>query len=428
MTKEIDLKRLLKNAKVFLDGGFVQRDIATGDGRIVSFESGDFDVESDFTDCIVLPGFADVHVHLREPGFFYKESILTGTRAAARGGYTVVCAMPNLDPPPDNLENLRKQLDIIKNDACIEVVPYGCLTRGRGGRAPADIKEMAPFVAGFTDDGSGLADSGLMREVMQMAKAADKIVAAHCECDWLVSGGYVNECDYARRNGHKGISNASEYEMVERDLRLAKETGAKYHVCHISTKESAALVRAAKADGVDVTCETAPHYLLLDDNCLREDGRFKMNPPLRSQADREALCLALSDGTIDMIATDHAPHSAAEKSRGLKASPMGVVGLETAFPTLFSGLVKRGLLTLERLVEVMCVTPRKRFGLKGGSLKTGENADLTVISLTNPFEIRPEDFLSKGKSTPFAGETVYGKILLTLKNGRTVWEDITTEN
>ena len=292
----------------------------------------------------------------------------------------------------------------------------------------ADLKAMAPFVAAFSDDGSGVDDARLLKEAMLQAKALGKVIAAHCEVRELAAGGYVNECEFQRLNGHKGISSASEYKMIERDLELAKQTGVKYHVCHVSAKESVALIRQAKADGIDVTCETAPHYLCLDDGCLKDDGRFKMNPPLRGIKDREALVEGLFDGTVDMIATDHAPHSAEEKSKGLKDSAMGVVGLETAFPVLYTELVKKKNLPLKRLIEAMCVSPRRRFGLQGGLLAAGSLADLTVIDLNASFEINPENFLSKGKSTPFAGKKVFGSILLTLKNGRTVWKENTTKN
>lgn len=422
------MNRLFKNAWVFHDGGFSRENLAVSGSRIVSFDGGDIFEESDFTDCIIVPGFADVHVHFREPGFFYKESISSGSLAAARGGYTAVCAMPNLLPPPDSLENLKRELEIIKRDAVIEVVPYGCITKGRQGLELADLKAMAPFVAAFSDDGSGVDDARLLKEAMLQAKALGKVIAAHCEVRELAAGGYVNECEFQRLNGHKGISSASEYKMIERDLELAKQTGVKYHVCHVSAKESVALIRQAKADGIDVTCETAPHYLCLDDGCLKDDGRFKMNPPLRGIKDREALVEGLFDGTVDMIATDHAPHSAEEKSKGLKDSAMGVVGLETAFPVLYTELVKKKILPLKRLIEAMCVSPRRRFGLQGGLLAAGSLADLTVIDLNASFEINPENFLSKGKSTPFAGKKVFGSILLTLKNGRTVWKENTTKN
>lgn len=422
------MNRLFKNAKIFKNGNFSQETLAVKDGRIISFFNDESFAESDFTDCIIVPGFADVHVHFREPGFFYKESILTGSQSAARGGYTVVCSMPNLNPPPDNIENLMQELEIIKRDAIIDVVPYGCITAGRQGKKVADLRAIAPYVAAFSDDGSGVDDKEVVRQAMLEAKALNKIVAAHCEVRELVDGGYINQCEFQRVNGHKGISNASEYKMVERDIELAKETGVKYHVCHVSTKESVDLIRQAKRDGVDVTCETAPHYLCLDDSCLKDDGRFKMNPPLRSKKDREAMIEAFCDGTVDMIATDHAPHSASEKAQGLKNSAMGVVGLETAFPVLYTDLVRRGVVKLERLIYAMCVAPRLRFGLAGGRLDSGEAADLTVIDLNSAFVINPDQFLSKGKSTPFAEKEVYGKILLTLKNGRTVWKENTIKN
>ena len=310
-----------------------------------------------------LPGFCDVHVHLREPGFSYKETIRTGSLAAARGGYTAVCAMPNLDPVPDSPEHLAVERELIARDACIDVLPYGAITLGEQGRELADLEGMAPYVAAFSDDGRGLQDPGLMREAMERARALGKLIAAHCEDNSLLRGGYIHDGAYAAAHGHKGICSESEWRPIARDLELAAQTGCGYHVCHISTKESLNLIRQAKKDGLDVSCETAPHYLLLDENDLREDGRFKMNPPLRSRADREALLEGICDGSIDCIATDHAPHSAAEKARGLAGSAFGIVGIETAFPLLYTGLVKTGMLSLEALVELLCHKPRKRFGI-----------------------------------------------------------------
>ena len=312
---------------------------------------------------IVIPTFADVHVHLREPGFFFKETIKTGTKAAAKSGYGCLLAMPNLNPVPDCLENLKKELEIIKADAQITVIPYGSLTEGEKGEKLSKMEEMAPYIAAFSDDGVGLNDESLMEKAMITAKKLGKIVAAHCEDMKLRDGGYIHAGDYALANGHKGICSESEWKPIERDLKIASKTGASYHVCHISAKESVQLIREAKKAGIDVTCETAPHYLTLSDKMLKEDGRFKMNPPIRSEADREALIDGISDGTIDMIATDHAPHTAEEKSRGLKDSAMGITGLETAFPVIYTSLVRTGILTLEKLVELMCINPRKRFGL-----------------------------------------------------------------
>jgi len=359
----------------------------------------------------IFPGFCDVHVHFREPGFSYKETILTGSLAAARGGYTAVCTMPNLDPVPDCPKNLREQLDIIDSDAVINVYPYGSITAGQRGETLSDMEGMADFVIGFSDDGKGVQDPEIMRQAMLKAKALGKMIAAHCEDSSLLNGGYIHDGHYAKKHGHKGISSESEWKQVERDLVIAKETGCAYHVCHVSCKESVDLIRKAKADGVDVTCETAPHYIVLDDNDLKEDGRYKMNPPLRSEADRLALIEGIRDGTIDMIATDHAPHSAEEKSKGLEYSAFGIVGLETAFPVLYTRLVLTGIITLERLVELLAVNPRKRFGIPLG-------ADFSVWTLEEETTIDPAGFLSKGKSTPFEGMKVFGKCVLTVCNGR----------
>ena len=362
----------------------------------------------------ILPGFVDVHVHLREPGYFYKETIETGTLASARGGYTEVCSMPNLDPVPDTLENLNVQLDCIKRSAVIGVHPYASITKGQKGEELADMEALAPFVSGFSDDGRGVQSEDMMREAMLRAKALGKIIVAHCEDNSLLHGGYIHGGEYAKTHGHKGICSESEWGPIKRDIALLRETGASYHVCHISTKESVALIREAKREGLDITCETAPHYLVMNDMMLKEDGRFKMNPPIRGEEDRLALVEGLLDGTIDMIATDHAPHSAEEKSKGLAGSLMGVVGIETAFPVLYTELVKGGVLTLERLVELMSDNPRRRFGLPFGE-------DYCVWDLDAEYEIDPAEFLSKGRATPFEGKRVFGKCLATVRNGKLVW-------
>ncbi len=369
----------------------------------------------DLSKYAVLPGFADVHVHLREPGFSYKETIASGTKACARGGYTQVCSMPNLNPVPDSLENLKLQLDIIEKDACIAVKPYGAITVGEKGEVLADMEAMAPYVCGFSDDGRGVADAGLMRAAMEKAKALDKMIVAHCEDMALVNGGYIHDGEYAKAHGHKGICSASEYEPIARDLKLVEEIGVRYHVCHISTKESVALIRAAKARGVDVTCETGPHYLTLCDADLQEEGRFKMNPPLRSAEDRDALIEGILDGTIDMIATDHAPHAAEEKAKGLAGSAMGVVGIETAFPVLYTAFVKTGKISLEKLLDLMVYAPRRRFGF--------EENGFSVWNLDAEYTVNPADFISLGKSTPFAGHKVFGKCLMTVMGDKVVWAD-----
>ncbi len=365
--------------------------------------------------CFLFPGFVDVHVHLREPGFLHKETIATGTRACAHGGYSDVCAMPNLKPVPDSVEHLAQELAAIAKDACIRVHPYGAVTVEEQGEVLADLAGMAPEVIAFSDDGKGIQSEEMMRAAMVKCKELGKILAAHCEDNTLLRGGYIHDGDYARANGHRGICSESEWGPIARDLRLAKETGCKYHVCHISTKESVELIRQAKKEGVDVTCETGPHYILLSDRDLQEDGRFKMNPPLRSESDRQAILEGILDGTIDMIATDHAPHTAQEKGRGLENSAMGVVGIETAFPLLYTHLVKPGLLSLERLVELMSDAPRKRFGLP-------QTEDLSVWDLDSTYTIDPQTFLSKGRATPFAGWTVCGENLMTIVGGKIVWQ------
>ena len=363
----------------------------------------------------IFPGFCDVHVHFREPGFSYKETILSGSRAAARGGYTTVCAMPNLKPVPDSLPHLQEELELIRQGACMQVLPYGALTVGELGREAADLEAMAPYVIAFSDDGKGVQSEAMMRSLMERCAGLGKILAAHCEDESLLKGGYIHDGVYAASRGHRGISSESEWGPIRRDIQLARETGCAYHICHISTKESVALVRQAKKEGINVSCETAPHYLLLCDEDLQEDGRFKMNPPLRSRADREALMEGILDGTIDMIATDHAPHSAEEKARGLEKSAFGIVGLETAFPLLYTELVLKGIITLERLIELMAVNPRLRFGLP---LK---NDDYTLWDLEAAYPIDPKDFLSQGKSTPFEGRLVQGKCLLTVAGGKTAF-------
>lgn len=364
---------------------------------------------------IIVPGLCDVHVHFREPGFSYKETIASGSAAAAHGGYTAVCTMPNLDPVPDSAEHLQVQLDAIKRGAAIKVLPYGAITVGEKGERLADMEAISDKVCAFSDDGKGVQNDEMMREAMTAAKRLGKIIAAHCEDNALLLGGYIHDGEYAKAHGHRGISSASEYKQIERDLRLAEETGCAYHVCHISTKESVELIRQAKAHGVDVTCETAPHYLVLCDEDMQEDGRFKMNPPLRSREDKEALIEGIKDGTIDMIATDHAPHSAEEKGRGLEKSLMGIVGLETAFPVLYTELVTKNIITLDRLVELMSFKPKERFGID-------TNNDFAVFDISEAYKIDPKDFLSMGRATPFAGREVFGRCLLTVHNEKVVYK------
>ncbi|MBR4992255.1 MAG: dihydroorotase [Clostridia bacterium] len=383
--------------------------LATG-GSIASFDVS-------ISEYLTLPGFCDVHVHFREPGFCYKEDMETGAKAAARGGYTAVCTMPNLNPVPDSVEHLQVQLEAIQEKACIPVYPYGSITVAELGKEMADLEGMAKDVIAFSDDGKGVQSDDMMRQAMIRAKALGKMIVAHCEVNDLLEGGYIHKGDYAAKNGHRGICSESEWKQIERDIALARETGCSYHVCHISTKESVDLIRKAKAEGVDITCEVGPHYLVLDDSMLQEEGRFKMNPPLRGADDRKALLEGLLDGTIDMIATDHAPHSAEEKSKGLEKSAFGIVGLETAFPILYTHLVRPGIMTLETLMDRMVYAPRKRFGIP---LK--EN-DYSVWDVREAYEIDPEDFLSKGKATPFAGWKVYGKCVKTVCDGKIVFEN-----
>ena len=363
-----------------------------------------------------FPGFCDVHVHFREPGFSYKETILSGSKCAARGGYTAVCTMPNLKPAPDTAEHLQQQLRIIEEDACIHVYPYGTITMGEQGETLSEMEAMAHKVCGFSDDGRGVQSDEMMLQAMNKAKSLGKMIVAHCEVNSLLRGGYIHDGDYAKAHGHRGICSESEWGQIKRDLELVRQTGCAYHVCHISTKESVELIRQAKAEGLDVTCETGPHYLILDDSDLQEDGRFKMNPPLRSKEDREALLQGILDGTIDMIATDHAPHSAEEKSKGLEGSAFGIVGLETAFPTLYTHLVRPGILSMEQLVKLLCDNPRKRFGIPMG-------LDFSLWALDKKYTVNPEEFLSLGKATPFTGSEVYGRCILTVCDGTIVWQE-----
>ena len=381
------------------------------------YECSSFETDNSFdSDTIaVLPGFCDVHVHFREPGFSYKETIKTGTLSAARGGCTAACPMPNLNPVPDSVESLQEQIDIIERDAVINVYPYASITVGQKGEMLSDLEGMADKCIAFSDDGRGVQSEALMRAAMEKAKSLGKMIVAHCEVNDLLKGGYIHDGEYAKAHGHKGICSESEYMQVKRDIRLAKEIGCAYHVCHISAKETVEAIRKAKAEGVNITCETAPHYLVMDDSNLQEEGRFKMNPPLRSAADREALVEGIKDGTIDMIATDHAPHSEEEKSKGLAGSAFGIVGLETAFPLLYTKLVKTGEISLSKLIELMAINPRKRFGIPMGN-------DFSVWDLSKEFTVDPEEFLSKGRATPLTGMKLFGRNLLTVKDGEIIYK------
>ncbi len=360
----------------------------------------------------IFPGFCDVHVHFREPGFSYKETISSGSNAGLKGGYTTVCTMPNLNPVPDSLENLTVQLDIIKKDATINVIPYASITKGQNGKELSDFDTLAPFVAGFSDDGRGVQDDDIMLKAMKEAKRLNKIIVAHCEDNSLLNGGYIHDGEYAKIHSHKGICSKSEWGQIARDIELVKKTGVSYHVCHISTKESVDIIRKAKKEGVDITCETAPHYLVLNDSMLKESGDYKMNPPIRSEEDRLALTEGIKDGTIDMIATDHAPHSKEEKSKGLQGSVNGIVGLETAFPILYTNLVKGGIISLEKLIDLMSVNPKKRFNI--------EDNGYTVWDLEKEYVIDSNKFLSKGKSTPFNGYKVNGEHVLTIIDNKVI--------
>ena len=384
------------------------------DGIGISISKSDFST-IDFSRCVVLPGFCDVHVHFREPGFFYKETIASGSLASAKGGYTAVCTMPNLNPVPDSIEHLKIQKDIIETSACIHVYPYGSITVGEKGEELSDLNGMAPDVIGFSDDGRGVQSDDMMREAMKKAKELNKPIVAHCEVNELLRDGYIHDGDYAKEHGHRGICSESEWAQIARDIELVKEIGVKYHVCHISTKESVDIIRKAKAEGVDITCETGPHYLVMDDSMLQENGRFKMNPPLRSKADRDALIEGIIDGTIDMIATDHAPHSAEEKSKGLENSAFGVVGIETAFPIMHTYLVKMGIITMDRLVELMVINPRKRFDIPLG-------CDYSIWDIEEEYTIDPAEFVSLGKATPFEGWKVNGRCLVTVCDGKIVYK------
>lgn len=422
------MKLLLSGGTVYTERGdsFSKCDISVSDGKIdfisPHISSKGFDAVYNLKSLFVFPGLVDVHVHLREPGFSYKETIRTGALAAAKSGYTTLCAMPNLNPAPDCPGTLQKELDIIKKDACIGVRPYGCITKNRAGEELSDMEAISPYVAGFSDDGSGVSDADVMEKAMLSAKRLGKVIAAHCEDNALAADGIIHAGQYAARRGLRGISSESEWRMVKRDLSLAEKTGCRYHVCHVSTKESVALIRDAKRRGVNVTCETAPHYLLLCDEDLKDDGRYRMNPPLRARADMEALREGLADGTIDMIATDHAPHAQAEKNNGLAGSAMGITGLECVFPVLYTGLVKTGLLSLGRLIRLMSVSAAAAFDLECG-IKAGKPAVISVFSLESRYKIDPARFISLGKSTPFEGADVWGSCVLALYRGETVWID-----
>lgn len=421
---------LIKNALTYVDKTFKKLDVFIQNGKIHSLGISISSINADKVldaqgKYFLIPGFVDVHTHLREPGFSYKETVKTGTLAGARAGYTTLCTMPNLNPAPDSIDGLKAQTDIIKRDAVIQVLPFGTITKGRTGKGEViDFKSIADDVVGFSDDGTGVQDDDVMRKAMTECARLNKIISAHCEVNSLLNGGYIHQGEYARLHNHKGICSQSEWEQIERDCILAEETGCQYHVCHISTKESVDIIRKAKARGVNVTCETGPHYLTMCDMDLQEDGRFKMNPPLRSAQDRDALIEGIIDGTVDVIATDHAPHSTQEKSKGLEKSAMGVVGLETAFAVLNTKLVKSGVITLEKLVEIMSVRPREIFGIEGGEIKEGAVADLALLDIDKKWTVNPDDFVSMGKATPFKDWELQGENLLTIYRGEIVYEGV----
>ena len=421
---------LIKNALLSPSGKEGTADILISGGKIVEIaphiDSPQDCCEVRADGLTVIPGLVDVHVHLREPGFSYKETIATGTAAAAAGGFTTVCPMPNLNPAPDSPENLERQLEIIRKDAKIETIPYATITRSRLGAEPVDYAALSPFVAGFSDDGSCVQDEETMRKAMEGIAKTGKILAAHCEVNSLLRKGYIHDGEYARAHGHRGICSESEWREIERDIRLSEETGCRLHICHISTAESVDLIRRAKERGVKVTCETGPHYLAFCDEDMQEDGRFKMNPPLRSRSDMEALRAGAADGTIDVIATDHAPHSAEEKSKGLEKSAMGVVGLETSLAAVYTYMVKTGIISFDRMIEMMAIAPRRLFGFAGG-LTPGNRADLSLVDFNKEWNVNPADFLSMGKSTPFEGVTLTGKVMLTIAAGIPVYDSLDIE-
>ena len=419
-------KLLLKGGTVVAEGVSRKADVLVADGKIAAIsetiEADDATEVFDAEGCVVTYGLADVHVHLREPGYSVKETIATGTRACAHGGVTTVCSMPNLQPAPDAPETIAVQQQMIDEQAVIEVLPFATISSKRAGRELADIEALRPLSVGYSDDGNGIQTEPLMREAMKRIAAVDGIIAAHCEDDSLLHAGYIHDGEYAREHGHKGICSESEWGPIKRDVKLAEEAGCRYHVCHISTKESVEIIRNAKQSCAHISCETAPHYLVLCDENLQEDGRFKMNPPLRAKEDKAALIEGIKDGTIEVIATDHAPHTAEEKSRGLKGSMMGIVGIETSFAICYTHLVRKGVITIEKLIALMSENPRRIFRL-GGAMKVGERADIAVFNVTEPYKINSAEFLSMGKATPFEGEDVYGRCMLTLFGGEKVWNE-----
>lgn len=420
------LNLLLKNGTVYYQGKMQKVDVLIQNGVVCKI---DRDIQADGCPVIdsskfnIIPGLADVHVHLREPGFSYKETILTGTKAAAKGGFTLVAAMPNLNPVPDSAEHLKIELDRIEKNRVIKVLPYGSITVGEKGKELRDMAGMAKDVIAFSDDGKGVQNSEMMEKAMTVAKELNKPIVAHCEVESLLNGGYIHDGEYAKLHGHKGISSASEYEEVIRDINLSEKTDCQFHACHISTKESVDAIRQAKAKGLKVSGETGPHYLAFTDMDLQESGNWKMNPPIRSEEDRQALIKGVRDGTIECIITDHAPHSREEKSKGLAGSSMGVVGLETSFAAVNTYMVEKGYISFEKLVEVMSINPRKIFGLESG-IQIGKPADITIVDPKAKWVVNPEEFISMGKATPFAGKTLTGKVIATIYNGDFAYSEL----
>lgn len=425
MDSMASVSMIITGAQVWHEGAFVVGDVLVERGVVVSIGERIVPSEGvrvvDGKGKILLPGLVDMHVHLREPGYAYKETIASGTRAAARGGFTVVCPMPNLNPAPDSVENLQQQLDIIARDACIEVLPYATITTARKGEECVDYEALAPRVAGFSDDGTGVQSEEVMERAMERIAKTGKLLAAHCEVESLLNGGYIHDGEWCRAHNYRGICSESEWGEVKRDIEIAERTGCRLHICHISTKESVELIREAKRRGVSVTCETAPHYLALCDEDMCDEGRFKMNPPLRARSDMEALREGVADGTIDVIATDHAPHSAEEKSKGLEKSAMGVVGIETSLAAIYTFMVGGGVISLERLVEIMSLAPRRLLGI-GGGIKVGQPLDATLVDLCSEYNVNTSEFLSQGRSTPFDGMRLRGEVLLTVASGSIVYE------
>lgn len=408
-------KGISRKADVLIEKGIIA---AIGEDILVDEDTEIFEADG----CIVTYGLADAHVHLREPGYSEKETIATGTAAAAHGGVTTVLSMPNLNPAPDSVENIAIEQAMIDEQAVVEVRPYATITERRIGKQVVDVKALAPLCVGFSDDGSGVQNREIMLEAMKSIAAVDGIIAAHCEDESLLAGGYIHAGDYAALNGHKGIASCSEYMPFIRDIELIAQSGCRYHFCHMSARNSVTALRNAKAMGLPVSGETGPHYLTMVDLDIMNEGRFKMNPPIRSEADRDALIEGIVDGTIEVIATDHAPHTAEQKSKGLAGSAMGVVGLETSFAVCYTKLVRTGIITIEKLIELMCDNPRRIFRL-GGGLEVGQRADIAVFDTTTLFKVDSSTFLSKGKATPFEGWELVGRCRLTLFGGKTVWKE-----